>query len=89
MATTLVRNWKLFVAWAVSLVIVGALTAAAQQQVPRAPFLTVAPEFVSGNDLGFRIERTVEGVPVGKLVIRVDGRWVDVVTPSTNGSAAR
>jgi len=89
MATTLMQNWKLFVAWAVSLVIVGALTAAAQQQLPRAPFLTVAPEFVSGNDLGFRIERTVEGVPVGKLVIRVDGRWVDVAAPSANGSAAR
>ena len=89
MATTLMQNWKLLAAWAVSLMIVGALTAAAQQQLPRAPLLTVAPQFVSGNDIGFRIERTVEGVPVGKLVIRVDGRWVDVAAPATNGAAGR
>ena len=89
MATTLMQNGKLLMAWAVSLVVVGALTAAAQQQLPRAPFLTVAPQFVSGDDIGFRIERTVEGLPIGKLVIRVDGRWVDVAAPSTNGSAGR
>jgi hypothetical protein len=87
MATTLVQNWKLLAAWAViSLAIVGALTAAAEQ---RAPFLTVAPQLVSGRDIGFRIERTVDGVPIDKLVVRVEGRRVDVAEPSTSGSAAR
>jgi hypothetical protein len=39
--------------------------------------------------LGFRIERTVDGIPIGKLVIRLDGRWVDVVSPPASGSTAR
>jgi hypothetical protein len=37
--------------------------------------LTISPTLVSGNDVGFRIERTVDGVPFGRLVVRVDGRW--------------
>ena len=71
-------------AWALSLVAVGGLTAAAQNDR-----LTISPQFVSGDDLGFRIERTVDGIPIGKLVIRLDGRWVDVASPPVSGSAGR
>jgi len=39
--------------------------------------ITESPTVVSGNDIGFRIERTQNGIAVGKLVVRVDGRWVD------------
>jgi hypothetical protein len=42
--------------------------------------LTLAPTIVSGNDIGFLIERTDGGIPVGRLVVRVDGRWVDAET---------
>ena len=35
------------------------------------------PTVVAGPDVGFRIERVERGIPVGKLVVRVDGKWVD------------
>jgi hypothetical protein len=32
----------------------------------------------SGGDLGFRVERLQgDGTPVGKLVVRTNGRWVE------------
>ena len=37
----------------------------------------VAPTVISGSDLGFRIETNQDNVPVGKLVVRINGRWVD------------
>jgi hypothetical protein len=27
--------------------------------------------------MGFRIESTKDGIPVGKIVVRIDGVWVD------------
>ena len=35
------------------------------------------PTFVAGSDLGFRIESTKDNIPVGKIVLRIDGHWVD------------
>jgi hypothetical protein len=67
--------WALLAVWVLSLVVAGALRASAQR------LTTPSPEFVSGDDIGFRIERTVDGIPIGKLAIRVDGRWVDVAPP--------
>ena len=53
-------------------------------QVTRSPSETglrpmdlVAPMVISGSDLGFRIESNTDNVPVGKLVVRINGRWVD------------
>ncbi len=41
-------------------------------------FLTLEqPTVVAGPDVGFRIERVERGIPVGKLVVKVDGKWVD------------
>ena len=35
------------------------------------------PRVLSGSDLGFRIDRIArDGVPVGALVVRVDGKWI-------------
>ena len=82
MVRSFARQWRWITACVISLLAVGGLVASAQR-------LTISPTLVSGQDIGFRIERTVEGVPIGKLVIRVDGRWVDVAAPSTNGNAAR
>ncbi len=81
--TILTRHWKLAILWALSLVAVSVISSSAQAQRGRSGFnlLTEGTTVVSGNDVGFRIERTQDGVPVGKLVIRVDGRWVDTLPP--------
>lgn len=36
----------------------------------------VTPRVLSGADVGFRIEGQRGGVPVGKVVVRIDGEWV-------------
>lgn len=35
------------------------------------------PTVISGGDIGFRVESQRGGVPVGRLVIRVDGNWIE------------
>jgi len=82
MAALLTRHWKLAILWAVSLMLVGSLSSLAQVRL-----LTEGPTIVSGSDVGFRIDRTQNGIPIGTLVIRVDGRWVEAgssmrVTPA-------
>jgi hypothetical protein len=66
---------------AVMCILIVALVAArswAQVPVPRAVVPVPTPTVISGNDIGFRVEglrgRTT---PVGRLVIRVDGQWVE------------
>jgi hypothetical protein len=85
MADLLRHHWKLAIVWALSLVMTGAMTASAQ--LPRGgqpgfDLLTESPTVVSGNDIGFRIDRTQNGIPIGRLVVRIDGRWVDTDMPS-------
>jgi hypothetical protein len=78
----LVRHWRLAILWMLSLVAVSAITSSAQAQrgQPGFTLLTEGPMVISGNDIGFRIERTRDGIPVGKVVVRVDGRWVDTLS---------
>jgi len=73
------RDWRLVVLWAVSLAIGGVLTAAAQDSRLRNPqtLLLDSPTILTGDDVGFRLERMRDGVPVGRVVVRVDGRWVE------------
>ena len=36
------------------------------------------PRVISGSDLGFRVERQGgDGSPIGRLVVRMNGRWVE------------
>ena len=81
MATRLTRQWKLAVVWTLSLLVVGAASFSAQGRggVPRLSpsLITEGPTLISGNDVGFRIERTKDGIAIGRLVVRIDGRWVD------------
>jgi hypothetical protein len=79
----LTRHWVVAILWALSLVAVGVLSSSAQAPSGRPGFnlLTPTPAVVSGNDIGFRLERTQDGIAVGKVVIRVDGRWVDTAAP--------
>jgi hypothetical protein len=60
----------LVVLWSLSLVV--AVTIAMAQAVP-----PMAPIIVSGNDVGFRIEGQRGLMPVGKIVVRIEGQWVD------------
>jgi hypothetical protein len=39
----------------------------------------VTPTVISGNDIGFRMEGRRGTAAVGRLVVRVDGQWVDAV----------
>lgn len=83
MATRFTRQWKLAVVWTLFLLLVGAASFSAQAPggVPQSQLgdslITESPTVISGNDIGFRIERTQDGIAVGKLVVRVDGRWVN------------
>ena len=36
-----------------------------------------SPIVISGNDLGFQIESQRGSTAIGKLVVRVDGKWVE------------
>ena len=36
-----------------------------------------APTVISGADIGFRVDRHKGSTPVGVLVVRVDGQWVE------------
>ena len=82
------RHWKLAVLWAISLAVVSVATTWAQgvprPSTPRTvpPLILTAPNFVSGNDIGFRLERTVDGIPVGKFVVRINGVWMDTIPPT-------
>ena len=75
------RGWTLPVLWVASLVAVSALTAGAQAPrqppVSREAPLLANPTILTGEDVGFRLERVRDGVPVGRVVIRVDGRWIE------------
>ena len=79
----ILRDRRVLVLWALSLGIVGVLTAAAQIPAPTInpqTFLLDSPTILSGDDVGFRLERVRDGVPVGRVVVRVDGRWVEPQT---------
>ena len=79
----LTRHWKLAILWALTLVAVSVMSSSAQapRGNPGFNLLTEVPTVVSGNDVGFRIERTQNGIPVGRVVVRVNGTWVDTSAP--------
>jgi hypothetical protein len=85
MAARFTSQWKQAMFWTLSLLVLGAVAFSAQGRagVPRLPstLITESPTVISGDDIGFRIERTRDGIAIGKLVVRVDGRWVDTDTP--------
>ena len=67
----------LVVFWVASLIVVAAF-AAAQTKMNRLP----SPVVLSGADVGFRVEGKVGNTPAGTLVIRVNGEWIEPVTPT-------
>jgi hypothetical protein len=67
------RFAALAVLWALSMV---AAVTIAMAQAPEA-IPTTAPIVVSGDDVGFRIEGQRGQTPVGKIVVRIEGQWVE------------
>jgi hypothetical protein len=64
--------------WAQTRLVPGPITT-----TPRGIPLTVAPEVLSGEKLGVRLNGAVDqnGQVQGTLVVNINGRWVDVVLP--------
>jgi hypothetical protein len=62
------------VLWAASMVAAGAWAQAPAVPAPSSQ----PPTVISGNDLGFRVDSRKGKTPVGTLVVRVDGQWVEV-----------
>ena len=70
------------------LVFAAGVVAIGQKQKPptfATPPITVvpltAPVILSGEDVGFRVDSYSGGMPVGRVVIRVDGKWVEPLPP--------
>ena len=61
-----VRVWMVALVVLVLAVLSVWLSAQAAEQTP----------VISGSDIGFQVESQRGGIPVGRLVVRVDGRWV-------------
>ena len=36
---------------------------------------------LSGSDVGFRVEGYSNGTPVGRVVVKIDGKWVEPLPP--------
>jgi hypothetical protein len=65
------RRIVILFVWILSLVGV-----AAWAQSPKRP--GGGPEIISGSDIGFQVDRSKGDTPVGSLVVRRDGKWVEV-----------
>ena len=42
----------------------------------------VTPRVLSGTDVGFRVEGLRGSTPVGKIVVRVNGQWIEAESAS-------
>lgn len=62
------RVW-IFALWILSLVVAGAWG-----QTPR----ELPPRLITADDIGFRIDRMRGEIPVGTLMVRIDGKWVEM-----------
>lgn len=66
--------------WLLSLVLVATASAwiSAQATRPRIVKPLAQPTMLSGADVGVRVESWDGNTAIGNLVVRLDGRWVDV-----------
>jgi len=74
------RAWSILIASLCSLAAVPVL--AQSPQSPRRLEPLEQPSIISSADLGFRVEGHNGSVPVGRLAVRVNGRWVEPAPPS-------
>jgi hypothetical protein len=81
----MVNRSRLVVAalWVLSLVGVGGLTRAEDDQARPDPLTLEQFVVYSGSDIGFRVYKPLEKVPTGRLVVKMNGRWTEVeIKPS-------
>ena len=60
-----------------TLVVVLLLCAAAWTYGQSLQVIPVTPTVISGADFGFRVEGNRGGTPVGTLVVKMNGQWVE------------
>ena len=79
-------RWLIVLGAVFSAFAVGRLTQVQAQAPAQAPSIQPAPgsqpqaqspTIISGNDIGFRVDQYKRGIPVGVLVVRVNGQWVE------------
>ena len=68
--------------WVASLLVV--VTIARAQVYPINPL--PQPKVIFGPDFGIRIEGEQNGVPVGPLVVKINGKWVEARIGSVNST---
>jgi hypothetical protein len=44
---------------------------------PRQPAQAQAPQVISGDDIGFRLEQSKGKAAIGTLMVRVNGQWLE------------
>jgi hypothetical protein len=71
---------SLALVWVLSLFVVAAVVKAQVFEIRPLP----EPTIVSGADFGLRIEGDQNGTPVGTLVVRVNGQWIEARIGSVN-----
>jgi hypothetical protein len=59
------------------LVVVLVAVAAAWSYAQSLQVTPVTPTVISGADFGFRVEGNRAGTPVGTLVVKMNGQWVE------------
>ena len=67
--------------WVASLLVVATIARAQAYPINPLP----EPRVVFGPDFGLRIEGEQNGVPVGLLVVKINGKWVEAKIGSVNG----
>jgi hypothetical protein len=64
-----------------SLLVIAALKAdKTAAQIGPDPTLLTAPIVLAGPDVGFRVVRMDGAVPVGQIVVRINGAWIAAET---------
>jgi hypothetical protein len=81
MRMTAGRIVALAVMWIASLLVVASISQAQVYRINPLP----EPKVLFGPDFGMRIEGEQNGVPIGPLVVKIDGKWVEARIGSVNG----
>jgi hypothetical protein len=69
----------LVVLWVVSLIAAATFARAQAFQFERLP----QPVIISGSDIAYRVEGRIGANPAGRLLIRINGQWVEPVQNSS------
>ena len=80
---TLRKRFVVIALWVISMFAAGLWGHAQTPLPPREPRpapsqLQPQPTVISGADLGFRVDARKGNTPIGRFVVRIDGRWVEV-----------